>query len=213
MSSDSENQQSSSPESGTAPGHSVDERDRLLSAAMQVLERSGWWGFKVDSVLKMAGLSTRSFYRHFGKKTDLLLALLERQFANNAVWLRQHTDAVTTPYAKVFAYVGALLDMAYLDDKRRPTSLFGSHWRELMPSYPEELERCIELVIAPLAEAIFEGTASGEFDSDDPVNDARAIYFLVASVTADQATLRPATPRDEIEHMLLPFIARIIGPH
>jgi hypothetical protein len=68
-------------------------------------------------------------------------------------------------------------------------------------------------VIAPLAEAIAEGTASGEFDSDDPVDDARAIYFLVASVTADQATLRPATPRDEIEHMLLPFIARIIGPH
>ncbi|WP_328361259.1 TetR/AcrR family transcriptional regulator [Mycobacterium sp. NBC_00419] len=189
------------------------ERERLLAAAMQVLERSGWWGFKVESVLKEADLSTRSFYRHFGKKADLLVALLEEQMADNAGWLRQHTDSVTTPYAKVFAYVAALLDMGYLEDKRRPTSLFGSHWRELIPDYPEELERCIEFVIAPLAEAITEGTASGDFDCDDPVADARAIYFLVASVTADQATLCPATPRDEIEHMLLPFIDRMIGPH
>src|ERR1700758_1615923 len=37
------------------------ERDKLLKAAMEVLQRSGWWGFKVESVLRQAGLSTRSF--------------------------------------------------------------------------------------------------------------------------------------------------------
>src|SRR5690606_7633412 len=55
------------------------ERLLLLDAAMRVLERTGWWGFKVDSVLRQARLSTRSFYRHFEKKNDLLLALLEHE--------------------------------------------------------------------------------------------------------------------------------------
>ena len=69
--------------SGDHPEPSADantERERLLRSAKQVLERSGWWGFKVESVLRQAGLSTRSFYRHFEKKSDLLVALLEMEF-------------------------------------------------------------------------------------------------------------------------------------
>ena len=65
--------------------------------------------------------------------------------------------------------------------------------------------------MAPLAEAIEEGMGSGEFCSDDPIADARAIFFLVASMTADQATLGGATPREEIEHVVMPFIGRAIG--
>jgi hypothetical protein len=37
------------------------DRERLLRATRQVLERSGWWGFKVDSVLRQARLSTGFF--------------------------------------------------------------------------------------------------------------------------------------------------------
>jgi hypothetical protein len=40
--------------------HQVDERDRLLAAAQQVLGRTGWSGFEVEGELRQAGLSTRS---------------------------------------------------------------------------------------------------------------------------------------------------------
>lgn len=187
------------------------ERQRLLTAAMEVLQRSGWWGFKVESVLRQARLSTRSFYRHFEKKTDLLLALLEHELGGAAVSLGRKTAAGPTPSDRVRAYITATIDMAYHEELAKPSSLFASHWRELLPEYPDEIDRCTERMIAPLVEAIVDGKASGELRSEDPVADARAIFYLVSSVTADQATLGGATPREDVEHMILPFISRAIG--
>jgi AcrR family transcriptional regulator len=188
-----------------------DERSRLLTAAMDVLQRSGWWGFKVESVLRQAKLSTRSFYRHFDKKSDLLLALLEYEVGGGAIHLRRVTDAAETPAEKVRAYVTTTIDMAYLEDLAKPSSLFASHWRELLPEYPEELGRVTERMVAPLADAIQSGKDSGDFQSDDPVADAKAIYFLVASMTADQAAGGGSTPREEVEHIVMPFISRALG--
>lgn len=187
------------------------ERSRLLTAAMDVLQRSGWWGFKVGSVLRQANLSTRSFYRHFEKKSDLLLALLEVELGGAAVNLRRVTAAAGTPSDKVRAYVAATIDLAYREDLAKPSSLFASHWRELIPEYPDAIDRCTERMMAPLVEAITEGRARGEFRSDDPVADARAVYFLVGSMTADQAASGGAMPREELEHVVMPFISRAIG--
>lgn len=189
---------------------SATERERLLTAAIQVLERSGWWGFKVEGVLKQAHLSTRSFYRHFEKKTDLLLALLERELGGVAIVLRKRTAAADHPAGMVRAYIAATIDFAYREDLAKPSSLFASHWRELLPAYPEAVNACIERFIAPLTEAIQAGIASGDFTSEDSDADARAIFHLVAGVTADQAVLG-SVPRDEIERIVLPFVCRAIG--
>lgn len=200
--------------SGDHPEPSADantERERLLLAAKQVLERSGWWGFKVESVLRQAGLSTRSFYRHFEKKSDLLVALLEMELSSAAVWLGKRIDAADTPSEKILAYVSATIDMAYREELVKPSSLFAAHWRELLSEYPEAIDRGTADLLAPLAEAIEAGVASGDLTSDDPAADARAIFYLVAGVTADQATLGGVTPRAEIENMVVPFIRRAVG--
>jgi AcrR family transcriptional regulator len=198
--------------STSSPGDkAADERDRLLTAAMEVLRRSGWWGFKVESVLRQAGLSTRSFYRHFDKKSDLLLALLEFELGGAAIALDRVTAAADTPSAKVRAYVTATIDMAYRADLAKPSSLFASHWRELLPEYPDAIDRCLQRMMAPLVEAITEGKTRGELQSDDPVADAWAVFYLVASMTADQAAMGGRTPREDLEHIVMPFIGRAIG--
>jgi AcrR family transcriptional regulator len=202
-----------SSEDMPAVGKSDMERSQLLTAAKQVLQRSGWWGFKVESVLKQAQLSTRSFYRHFDKKSDLLLALLESELGGAAVALRRRTEAADNPSDRVRAYIAATIDMAYREDLARPSSLFASHWRELLPEYPDVIQRSIDRMRLPLVEAITEGRVHGEFLSEDPEADAAAIFFLVAGVTADQATLGGATPREQIEHMVMPLITRGIGLH
>ncbi|WP_234834936.1 TetR/AcrR family transcriptional regulator [Mycolicibacterium stellerae] len=187
------------------------ERHRLLSAAMEVLQRSGWWGFKVEGVLRQAGLSTRSFYRHFDKKSDLLLALLEQELGAAAIKLGRVTAAADTPSDRIRAFVSATIDMAYHADLAKPSSLFASHWRELLPEYPEAIDRCTERMVAPLVDAISEGKAQGEFTSDDPEADARAIFYLVAGMTADQASRGASIPREDFEHIVMPFIGRAIG--
>ncbi len=187
------------------------ERSQLLGAAKEVLDRSGWWGFKVESVLKQARLSTRSFYRHFEKKSDLLLALLERELGGAAVHLRRVTATDVSPSDRVRAYIAATIDMAYVEELAKPSSLFAAHWRELLPEYPEAIDRCTQEMIAPLAEAIEDGLKAGDFVSTDPMADATAIFYLVSGMTADQATLGGRTPRADIEHIVMPFITRAVG--
>lgn len=187
------------------------ERTQLLVAAKEVLDRSGWWGFKVESVLKQAGLSTRSFYRHYEKKSDLLLALLEHELGGAAVRLRRATTTDASPSDRVRAFISATIDMAYVEELAKPSSLFASHWRELLPEYPEAIARCTARMLAPLAEAIEDGMRAGDFLSTDPIADATAVFQLTSSLTADQATLGGVTTREDIEHIVLPFVTRAIG--
>ena len=187
------------------------ERKQLLTAAMEVLQRSGWWGFKVESVLRQAGLSTRSFYRHFEKKNDLLLALLEHEVGGAAINLRRVTAAADTPSDKVRAYVAAIIDLAYSADLMKPSALFASHWRELLPEYPQAIDRSTRWMLAPLVEAITEGHANGEFLTEDPTADGWAIFYLVSAITADQAAIGGSISRADFEHIVMPFISRAIG--
>jgi len=188
----------------------LDEREQLLRAAHQVLERSGWWGFKVESVLRRAGLSTRSFYRHFEKKNDLLIPLLERGLMRTAKALRHATDAADTPSNKVRAYVAAIFDMAYDEKLVKGTSLFAAHWRELLPEYPETLTQCTLAMRAPLTEAIADGVLCGELVTDSPEADSQAIFQLVLSMMSDQAASAHRLPRAELDNLAIPFITRAI---
>lgn len=187
------------------------EGERLLQAAREVLDRSGWWGFKVASVLKQAGLSTRSFYRHFERKNDLLVAMLEHELGGAAVALHRVTAAAATPTDGVRDYINAILDKAYRTELIKTSSLFATHWRELLADYPEVFSRCLARLVAPLEQVIVEGVRRGELVSTAPASDARAILLFVAGVTGDEAVLGGVTPREELERIVFPLICRGLG--
>lgn len=189
------------------------ERDRLIAAARQVMERNGWWGFKVENVLKQSGLSTRSFYRHFEKKSDLLVAVLDEELDDLAVRLQDATAAPTTHSDKVRAYITETIDFAYSPDFAKRSSLLASLWRELIDEYPEAIEHCTEKLIAPLSEIMTVGQASGELKCEDPVSDSRAIFYMLWSITADQAALGSGATRATVEDMALGFVTRAVGIH
>jgi AcrR family transcriptional regulator len=189
----------------------VDEKARLIEATRTVLARSGWWGFKVESVLREAELSTRSFYRHFEKKQDLLVAVLEHELAIGARRLRKETVAGVTPAHMVRRYLDATLDMAYTERMNKPSALFSQHWRELLPEYTKALHRATSLMIEPLKEAIEAGVRSGEFPNARPLEDSIAIYKLVAGIAADAAAAPDAQPRSTLERVIYPFCEHALG--
>ena len=188
------------------------ERERLLRATRQVLERSGWWGFKVEGVLRQARLSTRCFYRHFSNKGDLLLGLIEWELAAVMTHLTEATQAQKTPSAQVRAYVVAMIDLAYREDFSKPLALYGVNWRYLMREYPDAADFIIGQMLAPLTAAIQRGIEQGDFSSSDAPKDAQAIFALVGGIVGDEAVVGPIRPRAEIEELVLPFIGRAIGP-
>ena len=78
---------------------SEDELRILLDAALVVMERNGYADAAVADILREADLSTRSFYRHFESKDQLLCALFRREADAAAARLRAKVDAAATPRA------------------------------------------------------------------------------------------------------------------
>ena len=68
---------------------SEDELRILLDAAMEVMGRNGYVDASVADILREANLSTRSFYRHFESKDQLLCALYRHEAENAAAEGRQ----------------------------------------------------------------------------------------------------------------------------
>jgi AcrR family transcriptional regulator len=87
---------------------------QLLAAAEKLLAGGGYEGLRVDDVLHEAGLSTRAFYRHFRGKSELFLALFDREAALAGDRLRRKVASARTPAAKVEAWVAATLALSAL---------------------------------------------------------------------------------------------------
>lgn len=187
------------------------ERLQLMAAAERVLARGGWWGFKLESVLREARLSTRSFYRHFDGKEALLSALLEGELLAIADFVRTVTDSASSPVERVWQYVGALLDLSFDQRIVKPASLFAGYWRKLLPEHAEVVDRCAHALTAPLADALDEGCRNGDLVCSDPQSEARAIFFLISGTVFDRPITDAEESRATTEHIVLPFVARGLG--
>jgi AcrR family transcriptional regulator len=162
------------------------ELDRLLAAAETVLAEQGYAGLRVDDVLDAAGLSTRAFYRHFRGKSELFVALFDREMTRAQQRLGAKLGAAPTPEAKVEAWTAAMLSLAYDGRLARRTRLFQVERQLIAREFPDEIARCIRLMLEPLEEAIEEGRVAGEFPNADPWRDALAIHHLCTGLMTDR---------------------------
>jgi AcrR family transcriptional regulator len=165
---------------------SDDELGRLLAAAEAVLAEQGYAGLRVDDVLEAAGLSTRAFYRHFRGKSELFVALFDREMTRAQQRLQAKLAAAPTPEAKVEAWTVAMLSLAYDSRLARRTRLFQVERQVIAREFPEGIARCISLMVEPLENAIEEGVVAGAFRGADPRRDARAINHLCTGLMTDQ---------------------------
>ena len=163
-----------------------DELGRLLAAAETVLVERGYEGLRVDDVLDAAGLSTRAFYRHFRGKSELFVALFDREMTRAHQRLRAKLAAAPTPEAKVEAWTAVMLALAYDSRIARRTRLFQVEQQVIAREFPGEIARCIRLMLEPLEQAIEEGRVAGAFPGADPRRDALAIHHLCTGLMIDR---------------------------
>src|SRR5271170_3505772 len=90
-----------------------DELRLLLDAALVVMERNGYVDAAVADILREADMSTRSFYRHFESKDQLLCALYRREAEAAAGRLNAKVDAATTPRAALHAWIDEILSFGH----------------------------------------------------------------------------------------------------
>jgi AcrR family transcriptional regulator len=158
----------------------------LLTAAEAALARSGYEGLRVDDVLDEAGLSTRAFYRHFRGKSELFLALFDREAARAGERLRRKVAAAGSPVQQVEAWVVATLALAYDARIARRTRVFLVERQVIAAEFPDDVIRCVRQQLAPLEEAIDEGRATGAFPAAEPECDALAIHHLCSGLMNDK---------------------------
>lgn len=185
---------------------SQDDMTKLLAAARVVLARSGWWGFKVQSVLREAGLSTRSFYRHFETKSQLLLALLTEEMTKVRDRLVEASSHSDDPRQQLELWVEAVLSMAYSKNFSAPAILYAEHWRELIVEYPSEMGAQVEKLVSSLMPVLSRGRESGLWPNVRPREDAICVFYLVSSLTADIASARGNVEHQTTWDTIMPFI-------
>jgi AcrR family transcriptional regulator len=170
------------------------ERRAIMRAAWEVVERSGFEGFKVQLVLKGAGVSARTFYRHFADKDALLIALMQDETARAAPRVAAAVAKAgdRDPAGQVRAWVAAILSGASDPARVRRTRLFSGQ-QALLRQFPAEAAADAELLLEPLRRAIERGAAAGQFPWAEPDRDAQLIYDLTGNV------LTRAVSRSDLE--------------
>jgi AcrR family transcriptional regulator len=167
-------------------GEAGEEVELLLAAAEVALAEQGYAGLRVDDVLDAAGMSTRAFYRQFRGKSELFLALFDREMTRAQQRLSAKLARASTPEAKVGAWAAAMLALAYDARLSRRTRLFLVERQVIAREFPDEIARCVRLMLEPLEGAIADGRDGGMFPDADPQRDALAIHHLCTGLMTDR---------------------------
>jgi len=187
-----------------------DELRILLDAALAVMERNGYVDAAVADILREADLSTRSFYRHFESKDQLLCALYRREAEAAVARLRAKVDAAPDPRAALDAWIDEILSFGHHRTKAARVAVLGSPGAMRAEGYAEETRRAARLLMAPLQTLLADGVSDGTFPLADPDADAPLVQSVVWAAAGLNPT-REKLPRAEASRQVRSFCERALG--
>jgi TetR/AcrR family transcriptional regulator len=162
-----------------------DQLTRLLRAAQSIISEEA--DLTVPFLVARAGMSTKTFYRHFASRDDLLLAVLEEELSIGAHIMARAIDAHQDPVGRfkacVHAYVA--LPRRYPNARVRMTHVQDS--QRLMALYPEQAARCNAPITALFDDGIGGLVEAGLIQLDDPELTARSIFHLLTGHLVEAA--------------------------
>jgi len=154
------------------------ERELVFEAAYRVLRDHSDKGLTIADVLSEAGVSTRSFYRHFSSKDELLCAMYYRDAERAAARLTARLADAPTPTDAVRRWIDEIFGFR-VGQRAERINVLGSITANRAEGSETIAERSQALLHAPLATAIAAGAAAGTFTSTRPESDAEMIAAVV----------------------------------
>jgi AcrR family transcriptional regulator len=189
------------------PAQTLDDRERALHAARQVLLRSGFHGFKLQAVLAASGLSTRAFYRQFADKYDLLRVLIEDHYAALTERSRQVLQSSATPMEALSEWLDLMLDLESDEALLAQEAAFIRHWEDVCAAYPDSIDSALSGLHQALADVLANIRVSGS-PFLRPSYDAAALLLLTRSAARQRLTRRPNMSLSEARAIVWPFAFR-----
>jgi len=167
---------------------------RIVGAALELVEETHSTSFTIQQVLDRAEVALQTFYRHFGSKDALMLALVEEANRMGAERIRTKTQRIRDPLKRLEAAVKApillLPQVKYLGSPITQEHIRLSH------IFPDELEAAIAPYRQVLIDAIEAAAKEGTISPVDVRHDAEIILKLVLSQY--RSSIRDSAPRDAV---------------
>ncbi|MCV7091975.1 TetR/AcrR family transcriptional regulator [Mycobacterium interjectum] len=181
----------------------TEEVERILAAAVRVMERVAPEAPRVSDIVAEAGSSNKAFYRYFAGKDDLILAVMERGVAIVVSYLQHQMAKETRPADKVARWIeGALAQVAdpHLISMSRAAAGQMSAGANSRMADQETLRPLRDLLTEPVA-------ALGSTDVD---RDVEAVFCCTAAAMRRYVGSAGRPEPDDIAH-LVGFCLRGLG--
>jgi len=162
------------------------ELQMIVKAATVLLKRNDYEHVSVGAILTEAGLSTRSFYRHFSSKDELLIVLYRDNAEKAAKRLSMRVAAASSSFEGLENWVDELLSFAFDPRKARRVAVYDAPSARRAVGYAEANDEAAKLLMDPLREVLERGVHDGSFPACTPERDARSIYALVSPPSPDR---------------------------
>jgi AcrR family transcriptional regulator len=173
----------------------TEEVERILGAAVRVMERVAPEAPRVADIVAEAGSSNKAFYRYFAGKDDLILAVMERGVAIVVSYLQHQMAKESKAQDKIARWIeGTLAQVAdpHLISKSRAAAgqmSASTNWR----AADQEMMRPLrDLLIEPV-------TALGNTDVD---RDVEAVFCCTAATMRRYMGSAHRPGRDDIAHVV-----------
>jgi AcrR family transcriptional regulator len=149
----------------------------IINAAWALVEEDEILDFTVRQVIDHAGVALKTFYRYFGNKDELLLAMLEESMRGATERLLDFPS--TDPIERLKYLVTRPIVMDFDDRAQRVTRWRGRERQRLLEFHPDAVEAVYEPYRAAIAEAIAAVCDAGRGSCSAPDVDAKLILHMV----------------------------------
>jgi AcrR family transcriptional regulator len=187
------------------------EQELLLDATLKVLRRNDYADVAIADILEEAGLSTRSFYRHFESKDELLLMLYRRDAEAATARLLARVGKADSAPAALDAWIDEILSFRFDRRKAERVALLGAASARRAEGYAVEAVQSARMLSAPLIEVLEEGRRDGSFPRAEPRQHAEMIRAIVFDLAGLNSSGRGPVPRDTATQDVLRFCLRALG--
>ena len=173
----------------------TEEVERILAAAVRVMERVAPEPPRVSDIVAEAGSSNKAFYRYFAGKDELILAVMERGVAIVVSYLQHQMAKESTPQGKISRWIeGTLAQVAQPDLIRKSRAAAGqmsagTNWRTV----DQEM-------MWPLRDLLTEPVAA--LGSSDVERDVEAVFCCTAATLRRYMGSSDRPGPDDIAHVV-----------
>ena len=188
-----------------------DELRLLFDAALAVMQRNGYGDAAVADILAEAGMSTRSFYRHFQSKDQLLCAMYRHEAEQVAERLTARVAEAASPLAALDRWIEEIMSLGYNQRKAARVAVLGSPGAMRAEGYADESKRAMKLLIAPLEALLADGLRAGTFPLADPARDAPLVQSVVWTAAGLNPYREPVKDQAEAFRTAQSFCWRALG--